>query len=73
MRWVALLRAVNVGGTGKIEMARLRAAAERGGAGRSAQLYRRRQSGFLRPDDEDGVRRVLTEAITANLAGAPAC
>ncbi len=69
--WVALLRAVNVGGTGKIEMARLREA-----LGKTAleQVRTYIASGnvvFVGPDDEAEVRQVLTEAINGEFGGCP--
>ena len=69
--WVVLLRAINVGGTGKIEMARLRAAVE--GAG-FTQVRTYIASGNLvlsGPDDERDVRARLTSAIEEEFGACP--
>lgn len=71
MRWVALLRAVNVGGTGKIEMARLRAAAERAGLGEVRSYIASGNLVFDGPDDVAEARRVLTGAITGEFGWCP--
>lgn len=69
--WVALLRAVNVGGTGKIEMARLRKAL---GATALEQVRTYIASGnvvFAGPDDDAMVRQVLVDAISGEFGAAP--
>jgi uncharacterized protein (DUF1697 family) len=71
MRWVALLRAVNVGGTGKIEMARLRTAASAAGLGEVQSYIASGNLVFTGPEDEAGVRRVLTHAITGEFGWCP--
>ena len=71
MRWVALLRAVNVGGTGKIEMARLRAAAEAAGLDGVQSYIASGNLVFSGSDDEAEVRQVLTGAITGEFGWCP--
>lgn len=69
--YVALLRAVNVGGTGKLPMADLRALCEKAGFA-AAQTYI--QSGsvvFLSPLPEAKVKATLEKALTTRL-GKPA-
>ncbi|MCB2066082.1 MAG: DUF1697 domain-containing protein, partial [Erythrobacter sp.] len=69
--WVALLRAVNVGGTGKIEMARLRKALDATALGPVQSYIASGNLVFAGPDDEDAVRRLMVEAITAEFGGCP--
>lgn len=69
--WVALLRAVNVGGTGKIEMARLRKALETTELEQVRTYIASGNVVFAGPDDEAAVRRILADAITAEFGGAP--
>jgi uncharacterized protein (DUF1697 family) len=69
--WVALLRAVNVGGTGKIDMARLRSALDKT-ALREVQTYI--ASGnvvFSGPDSAGAVLDMLTEAINVEFGACP--
>lgn len=69
--WVALLRAVNVGGTGKIEMARLREALSKTGLEQVRTYIASGNVVFAGPDDADAVRHVLADAITREFGAAP--
>ncbi|WAT19062.1 DUF1697 domain-containing protein [Aurantiacibacter sp. MUD11] len=69
--WIALLRAVNVGGTGKIEMARLRAAAEGAGLGGVRSYIASGNLVFSGPDDVEQVRALLTKAIAQEFGASP--
>lgn len=72
MRWVALLRAVNVGGTGKIAMAPLRKAVAAEGFADVRSYIASGNLVFTGPDDAKAVRATLTEAITREFGAAPA-
>lgn len=72
MRWVALLRAVNVGGTGKIAMAPLRAAVSGAGLTDVASYIASGNLVFTGPEGAAEVRRMLTAAITAEFGLCPA-
>ena len=71
-RWVALLRAVNVGGTGKIAMAPLRAAVAAAGFADVQSYIASGNLVFTGPDDADAVRATLTGAIEAEFGASPA-
>lgn len=69
--WVALLRAVNVGGTGKIAMASLREAASAAGFGNVRSYIASGNLVFDGPDDEGAVHGRLTAAITGRFGDCP--
>lgn len=70
--WVALLRAVNVGGTGKIAMAPLREAVARAGFADVKTYIASGNIVFNGPDDAEEVLAALTKAITGEFGAAPA-
>lgn len=65
MRWIVFLRAVNVGGTGKLAMAELRAALEAAGAAEVASYI---QSGNLLMALEESDARAVEEFTGAVIA-----
>ena len=69
--WVALLRAVNVGGTGKIEIARLRDAVGGAGFGQVKTYIASGNIVFDGPEDESEVRRNLEQAIAGEFGACP--
>ena len=69
--WVALLRAVNVGGTGKIEMARLRKALDATALGPVKTYIASGNVVFAGPEDAGEVRGMLTDAIEGEFGGCP--
>ncbi|MGB3166792.1 MAG: DUF1697 domain-containing protein [Alteraurantiacibacter sp.] len=69
--WVALLRAVNVGGTGKIEMARLRKALEATDLTGVRTYIASGNLVFGGPDDADAVRSIVCKAIETEVGAAP--
>lgn len=64
-RWVALLRAVNVGGTGKLPMAELKALCEELGFTGARTYIASGNVVFTSELDEDGVRTALEAALLA--------
>lgn len=71
-RWVALLRAVNVGGTGKIAMAPLRRAVAAAGFADVESYIASGNLVFTGTDDAEAVRAALTGAIAKEFGAAPA-
>lgn len=69
--WVALLRGVNVGGTGKIEMARLREAVSAAGFGSVSSYIASGNLVFTGPADAGEVLGKLTKAIFGEFGGCP--
>ena len=69
--WVALFRAVNVGGTGKLEMARLRKAASAAGFAEVATYIASGNLVFASDLGEVDLRDRLTEAVEAEFGGCP--
>ena len=67
--YIALLRAVNVGGTGKLPMSDLKAMCEKAGFGKSGRTSPAATSSS-RPDDRSAVKATL-EAALAAYAGKP--
>lgn len=68
--WVALLRAVNVGGTGRLAMSDLRALAEAAGLRAVRTLLASGNLLFDSDLDEAGIRQLLEQRLQAH-AGAP--
>lgn len=69
--WIALLRAVNVGGTGKIKMDRLRAAAEGAGFANVRSYIASGNLVFGSDADEGAVREALRQAMVQEFGDAP--
>lgn len=70
-RWVALLRAVNVGGTGKMEMAKLRDVTEKAGFGHVRSYIASGNLVFNASSDERGVRTALEGEIARAFGACP--
>ena len=69
-RYVALLRAVNVGGTGKLAMADLKRMGEAAGFGQVSTYIASGNLLFTSPDSESAVRAAIAERLAA-FAGKP--